>query len=133
MDMDLDLMKTAYFLYGLTLENFLKGILVARDPLRFEDRKALTLTHKLPGYFDEVGIELNVNQRFLVEQIQILIVWRGRYPVPKRIGEWTLREGPKGPGHIPGSISIYERDEVVALMDLAEKMLKGATSVSGPK
>lgn len=126
MNMDLDLMKTAYFLYGLTLENLLKGILVASDPLRFEDGKALT--HKLPGYFDEIGIELNVDQRFLVEQIEILIVWRGRYPVPKRAEKWTLREGPNGPGHIPGSISIYERDEVVALMDLAEKMLIGARS-----
>ena len=32
-DIDLDLCKTAYFLYGLALENLLKGVLIAREPL----------------------------------------------------------------------------------------------------
>lgn len=128
MNLDLDLTKTALFLYGLTLENLLKGILIARDALRFE--KPDLLTHRLPDFFDEVGLTLDSNQRFVVEQIEILVVWRGRYPAPKKIEKWKLREDPKGRRHMPGSISNDDVGVVIALIDSAECLLVEARHAS---
>lgn len=125
LNVDLELYKTAYFLYGLSLENLLKGTLIARDPSRFYDRR--DFTHGLPKYFDEVGISLTSRQRLLVEQIDILIKWRGRYPIPKKKSDWALRKGPDGPNTMPGSLSIYARDDIVALLQLAERKLREPT------
>jgi hypothetical protein len=120
-NVDLELYKTAYFLYGLAIENLLKGTLIAREPSRFDDRK--DFTHGLIKYFDEVGIVVNTRQRLLLEQLDVLIKWRGRYPIPKKKAEWALRKGPDGPNTMPGSISIDAKDEIVGLLRMAENKL----------
>ena len=91
-NVDLDLYKTAFFLYGLALENLLKGTLIARDPSRFHRQK--DFTHGLLKYFEEVGIPLTLRQQWLVEQVDVLVWWKGRYPTPKKKKYWALREGP---------------------------------------
>lgn len=112
-NIDLDLYKAAYFLYGLALENLLKAALI-RDPARFNERGAFD--HGLFNYCSDLGLSLTPKQLAIVKELEILVKWRGRYPVPKRKSEWALRKGPYGKNSIPGSLSVDSHNDVLDIL-----------------
>jgi hypothetical protein len=108
-------------LYGLALENLLKGLAIKRDPSLFD--RIGRFSHGLISPFDNLGIPLSARQRLLLKHLEVVLLWRDRYPVPKRSSSWSLTSGPDGDSCIPGSLSIHHRAEVFELLNLVESEL----------
>jgi len=70
-----------YYNVGLSLELLLKAIAVAKG-LDFDQN------HRLGDLCDFVGIKVSIDQKCTLELLSELIVWGGRYPVPKKEGQW---------------------------------------------
>ncbi len=69
-------------LMGFSLENLLKGILIAeRHEVMGKTRK---LNHGLVQYADKVkGITITCDEKTLLSALEPYIKWAGRYPMPK--------------------------------------------------
>ncbi len=88
-----------WFLAGVTIENLLKGLFVARHPellisngqMKIDDKKIRQLfTHDIDFYAKKVSgyIELSNDELTLIKMFKRFIIWMGRYPVPKNITEF---------------------------------------------
>jgi hypothetical protein len=68
--------------YGFSLENLLKGILIAeRHEVMGKTRK---LNHGLVQYADKVkGITITCEEKILLSALEPYVKWAGRYPMPK--------------------------------------------------
>lgn len=71
----------ADFNAALSIEIMLKAIIV-------KQKKKLKMTHKLTELYSYVGIDLTMNQKYLVEYLTEAIIWF-KYPVPKREEVWN--------------------------------------------
>lgn len=71
-----------YYNAALSLELSLKAILVARE-------KENRMTHRLQDLNDEAGITIEQDQEATLELLSELLIWLGRYPVPKNEGQWN--------------------------------------------
>ena len=109
------------FLYGLSMENLAKGVLVSRNSKHFTS--GATLTHDLLSYVEECGLALSDRRRALLKEVGAAVEWTGRYPVPKKLKDWQLRAGPYGHNQIPGSISPNDRPELEAVYSELKNML----------
>ncbi len=101
------------FLYGLSMENLAKGILVSRNPKHFSS--GAKLTHELLPYVEQCGLVLTDKRRALLKEVEVAITWKGRYPTPKKLKDWQLRPGPYGDNHMPGAISPDDQSELEAM------------------
>jgi len=70
-----------YFNAGLSIELGLKAVAVAKS-------KVFPKTHKLSELIRLSGIEITLDQKATLELLSELIIWAGRYPVPKKEDEW---------------------------------------------
>ena len=74
-------------LFGLALENLLKGIIVTKNPASFSQKirwsGKLKGGHNIVGLCEEAGISISDEEKRLLEELTESIIWRGRYPVPK--------------------------------------------------
>jgi len=66
-----------YYNAGLSLELFLKAIAVAQA-------KEFETSHRLGDLCKLVGIQLSKDQETTMELLSEIIVWSGRYPIPKK-------------------------------------------------
>ncbi len=117
---ELDSFPVYVFLCGLAIENLAKGVLVARDPKHFTN--GAKLTHELLPYIDQCGLALSDKQRALLKQVEMAVLWKGRYPVPKRREDWQLRTGPYG-SQMPGAICHGDKHEIEAVYSGLERLL----------
>jgi hypothetical protein len=81
---DGELIGVYWLLMGYSIENLLKGILMAKHPGYFmtdEKMKGIN-THDLPSLCDCCGIVISSAERTLLGKLQVYIVWMGKYPVP---------------------------------------------------
>lgn len=108
-----ELFPVYLLLFGLSLENLVKGILVARNPARFSNSR--WLNHGLTDYVLECGLTLDGRRRDLLMDLEAFVLWKGRYPTPKTQRQWQLRHGRHGPGQMPGAIGPGERHELESL------------------
>ena len=113
---DLELYETALFLLGLAIENLAKGILIGRNPERFQPKD---LTHTVGEYVRECAINISERQEALLKELEAVILWRGRYPTPKKLRDWSKRPGLYGPGSRPGMIAGTDKP---SLDDIFEKL-----------
>ena len=70
-----------YYNSGLAVELVLKAIAIARL-MEFET------THRLNDLCKLIGLKLTKDQECTLELLSELVVWSGRYPVPKKEGQW---------------------------------------------
>src|SRR6266851_9321540 len=82
----------AFMHRALAIENYLKGILVARDPEKWVKRqpKMFDWTHDLVRLCNDVGFPLTQDQTEVANRLTGFIYWGGRYPTashPKHHGE----------------------------------------------
>ena len=71
-----------YYNSGLALELVLKAIAIAKL-MEFE------ATHRLNDLCKLIGLKITKEQECTLELLSELIVWSGRYPVPKKEGQWN--------------------------------------------
>lgn len=87
-NVDIELTLVYYFLLGLAVETLAKGILVGRDPKYFSKNR--NMTHKIQHYIAECDIEFDDKKKKLIEELSIIVKWKGRYPTPKKSTDWTF-------------------------------------------
>lgn len=87
-----------YYNAGLSLELILKAIAIAK-------RKTFDTKHNLNELCGLVGIKISNDQKCTLEFLSELIVWSGRYPVPKKEGQWNNYHDVIQEKHI-----LYERE-----------------------
>jgi len=71
-----------YYNAGLSLELILKAIAIAKG-------KAFETNHRLNDLCKLVGINITNEQECTLELLSEVIVWSGRYPAPKKEGQWN--------------------------------------------
>jgi HEPN domain-containing protein len=71
-----------YYNSGVALELALKAIAIAKS-MQFETN------HRLNDLCKLVGLKINKDQECTLELLSEFIVWSGRYPVPKKEGQWN--------------------------------------------
>jgi hypothetical protein len=94
------------YLSGMAFENYLKGLLILRDPKLVgegEINEEITSGHNLIKLFEKAGIELSSEEIHLVERIGDAVNWSSRYPVPKKAKDFCKKLVP-GKGYtMPGN------------------------------
>lgn len=70
-----------YFNAGLSIELILKSVVIAKG-------KDFDANHHLNDLCVDAGIKLTKDQACTLELFSEIIVWRGRYPTPKKEGQW---------------------------------------------
>ena len=70
-----------YYNAGISLELYLKAIAITQG-------KTFEANHRLNDLCKLVGMKLNKDQYCTLELLSELIIWGGRYPVPKKEGQW---------------------------------------------
>lgn len=71
-----------YYNSGVALELVLKAIAIAKS-IKFET------THRLNDLCKLIGLIITKDQECTLELLSELILWSGRYPVPKKEGQWN--------------------------------------------
>jgi len=120
LDVTLGLHRPYFLLMSLAIENLAKGVLIGRNPEKF---KSEGFSHNVSGYIRECGIDLTEEQSHLVNQIEHVIKWRGRYPIPTRIKDWSLNRRKDGRKFMPGTITYDDKDEVQKIFILLNNTL----------
>lgn len=70
-----------YYNAGLSLELLLKAIAIAQT-------KEFETNHRLVDLCKLVGIQLSKDQEATMELLSEIILWSGKYPIPKKEGQW---------------------------------------------
>ena len=71
-----------YYNSCIAIELALKAIAIAKS-------KMYKTNHRLNDVSSLVGLKITKNQEYTLELLSELIVWIGRYPVPKKEGQWN--------------------------------------------
>lgn len=71
-----------YYNSGIALELALKSIAIAKS-------KCYEANHRLNDLCALVELKITNNQECTLELLSELILWSGRYPVPKKEGQWN--------------------------------------------
>lgn len=72
-----------YLLVGYALENMFKGICVANSIYMVKDGKFTGCSHNLIDHAKNAGFNnLTNDEKWLLQRIQAVTVWGGRYPTP---------------------------------------------------
>lgn len=70
-----------YYNAGISLELILKAIAIGKGI-------AFSPVHRLKDLCSLTGIKITNHQEYTLELLSEAIVWIGRYPVPKKEGQW---------------------------------------------
>lgn len=71
-----------YYNSGIALELAFKSIAIAKS-------KDYETNHRLNDLCTLIGLKITKNQECTLELLSELVVWSGRYPVPKKEGQWN--------------------------------------------
>jgi hypothetical protein len=94
----------ATMLWGYSLENLLKGLLVVADPGRAVRRDGDTIEtswgkgsgHNLCRLADQVEERFDQQNRALMSRMSSLTTWGGRYAIPRRLDDWASEGDDRG-------------------------------------
>lgn len=70
-----------YYNAGLSIELLLKAIILAKS-------KSFETNHNLIQLSKDSGVNLTKDQECTLELLSEIIIWSGRYPIPKKEGQW---------------------------------------------
>ncbi|MDI6800454.1 MAG: HEPN domain-containing protein [Thermodesulfovibrionales bacterium] len=71
-----------YYNAGLSIELLLKAIILAKS-------KSFGTNHNLIQLSKNSGVSLTKDQECTLELLSEIIIWSGRYPIPKKEGQWN--------------------------------------------
>jgi len=92
---NLEVSGSATLLFGLAIENLLKAIIISKEPKPVENGKLRDWPgngHELIRLAENANINLNMQQRDLLNRLVAFIEWAGRYPVPKKATKIPLKQ-----------------------------------------
>lgn len=94
-DIDTEIAGCAMLLYGLSLENLIKGVIIANNPSLASRTAAPRWRgngHELTQLFDQAEIELDDPDKDIVFRLSAFVTWAGRYPIPKSVDKMVIRQ-----------------------------------------
>jgi hypothetical protein len=109
-NVDFELCRVYYLLLGFAVETLAKGILVGRNPKYFSENR--NMTHEIQDYVAECDFDFDEKKRKLLEELSIIVKWKGRYPTPKKLRDWALRKASNGANSPPGTISPNDKQDL---------------------
>jgi HEPN domain-containing protein len=71
-----------YYNSGISLELALKALAITKS-------KEFETNHRIAELVSLVGLNVTKDQECTLELLSELIVWSGRYPIPKKEGQWN--------------------------------------------
>lgn len=96
-------------LAGLTIENYLKGLCVAKSGKAFnEKQKFIYATHKLIDLAADAGVVLNDAESVFLRRLTVAVEFSSRYPSPKFPEGVFEIEGANGETYTPNCV--YSQD-----------------------
>ena len=113
-DFDIQLGDPSILLLGASIENLLKGILVARGS---EGAEIERFGHRLSDMFRAAGLKPTKRQTWLLKNLQEGIEWRSKYPAPK-----LSKKAPP----VYWELERENYPELLALWDICAKALDSA-------
>jgi len=122
---NLEIAGVATLLYGLSIENILKAIII-RDNLNPAESGKLRewpgSGHDLLSLAKESGIDSNFSQSQcdILRRLGAFIEWAGKYPVPKKASKIYLRQLNINRPFLPTPLQPYER---ILLNELFDSLL----------
>ncbi len=130
-----DLPRAYLMLLAFAAENFLKGILIGRDPSRVGESGISKWPgggHDLPALAAEANIELTDDDRALLLTRSIFGEWMGRYPCPLKHDDRLPRPGAGG-GFAPlGAVRGDDTERAFAICERFARILDGERSDPRP-
>jgi len=94
------LIPSFLLLYGLSIENALKGLLVAKDPCIVKVKVKWKISgggHDLIELYKESGLLISADEQEVLGALTEAVLWTGRYPVPKNHADKSEFPIPLGP------------------------------------
>jgi len=107
---DIGLLDVSYFLLGLALENVIKGI------FQKETGKYPDLIHKTIDLIEKTEFPLTEKDRDYLEILTKIVLWGGRYPLPKKKKDFELVPHENGGWKSPVKLSPDERAKILDLL-----------------
>lgn len=111
------LYTVSYMLFGLSIENLAKAILVGKGGVNVGQNgaiKGLPKHHDLSSLLEQAGCAPSTEQRKVLDRTARYVVWQARYPTPLKAGEALPKKGDGGEWIEPGnSLPSAERDFLV--------------------
>lgn len=74
--------SVAMMLYAFTLENLLKACLVAKGCAIQKNGNFGLKGHELEDFANDLSVNLDQEERELLERLEVFLSWAGRYPIP---------------------------------------------------
>ena len=71
-----------YYNSGIALELSLKATAIAKS-------KDYEANHRLNDLCNMIGLKITENQKCTLDFLSEVVIWSGRYPVPKKEGQWN--------------------------------------------
>ena len=108
-DMSMGCGRVAMMLRGCAVENLLKGILIARDPAKWAEKKATRIyrwNHDIARLAADAAIDLSPAEQTIAKQLTLFIDCGGRYPTGQTPAEhgtgasWSTDDRPVADGLI---------------------------------
>ena len=109
---NLEMVMPATLLYGMALENALKGRLVHQQPNRIVNGKLRAWpggSHNLNVLADAARVTLSQEEEDLLRRLTQFVLWAGRYPTPRRAEDMRLEQLVMPGGFLPMPIDKRER------------------------
>lgn len=120
---NLECTKAASLLYGLSLENLLKGLIIRNEGSRISSwtlRRWPGRGHNLVSLSKRAGVALDANSCDLLSRLSAYVEWAGRYPIPTAADRMPLRQRNVSPEWFPLPLQAGERKSLDALYESIE-------------
>lgn len=124
---NLEIIGCAMLLYGLSLENVAKGLIVKAEPpavVNGKLRKWSGSGHNQRELLKEAGVTLSPQEEDLVTRLTDFVEWAGRYPIPKIVEKMCVSQRNIDPSTpwVPLPFSTNEREVYDKLFARLESM-----------
>ena len=123
---NLELASAASLLYGLSLENLLKGIIVKSGApviAKWRIQFGRGSGHNLVHLASKASITLNSDEQDLLNRLTRYVEWAGRYPVAKSPEQMALCQKNVSPEWFPLPLQPYEAPLYAAVFSRVEALL----------
>ncbi len=114
----------AMMLYGLSIENLLKSVLIKKGGAFNENGKFKYASHLLLNLMEKANIEITEEENFLLERLEQYIIWCGKYPAPLKVEGVLNRKFANGGSAPLTMIQLSDRQLIHILFSKIEQFLE---------